>query len=69
MFVIALRKCMPLLKDQIYQVIREIFSTNKRVYRKLYTILYKSSRKFCFKMPCSIRSRVGLEVLLNRICG
>lgn len=44
-------------------------STNKRVYRKLYAILYKSSRKFCFKMPCSIRSRVGLEVLLNRICG
>lgn len=26
-------------------------STDKRVYRKLYAILYKSSRKFCFKMP------------------
>lgn len=25
-------------------------STNKRVYRKLYAILYKSSQKFCFKM-------------------
>lgn len=25
-------------------------STDKRVYRKLYTFLYKSSQKFCFKM-------------------
>lgn len=28
-----------------------ILSTNKRVYRKLYTILYKSSQKFYSKMP------------------
>lgn len=26
-------------------------STNKRVYRKLYAILYKSSQKFYSKMP------------------
>lgn len=36
-------------------------STNKRVYRKLYTILYKSSQKFDFFRCLDIRSREGLE--------
>lgn len=39
--------------------------TNKRVYRKLYAILYKSSQKFCFKMLCCIRSRDGLEMCVR----
>lgn len=36
-------------------------STDKRVYRKLYTILYKSSQKFDFFRCLDIRSREGLE--------
>lgn len=36
-------------------------STNKRVYRKLYAILYKSSQKFDFFRCLDIRSREGLE--------
>ena len=36
-------------------------STNKRVYRKLYSKKYKSSLKLCFFRCLGIRSRVGLE--------
>lgn len=36
-------------------------STNKRVYRKLYSILYKNSQKFYFFRCLGIRSRDGLE--------
>lgn len=39
-------------------------STNKRVYRKLYSKKYKSSQKLCFKMFRHIQSRDGLEMLL-----
>lgn len=40
-------------------------STNKRVYRKLYAILYKSSQKFCFKMfRHPIQGRPG-NVVIN----
>lgn len=36
-------------------------STNKRVYRKLYSKKYKSSQKFDFFRCFDIRSREGLE--------
>lgn len=50
MFVIALRKMHTVAQRSRYTRLFGILSTNKRVYRKLYTFLYKSSQKFCFKM-------------------
>lgn len=42
-------------------------STNKRVYCKLYTILYKSSQKFYSKMPLlhPIQGRSGMLLLVR----
>lgn len=42
-------------------------STNKRVYRKLYSKKYKSSRKFCFKMLAASDPEEVWNVLLARI--
>lgn len=67
MFVIALRKMHTVAQRSRYTRLFGILSTNKRVYCKLYTILYKSSQKFYSKMPLlhPIQRRSGMLLLVR----